>query len=338
MKKYSDRIRNTRLSKSGIAYPVTTFLMLAGCGSIGEPLYPALNIPLRVNDLTAVERGDKIDIRFTVQPRTTEGMVLTQVGSVDLRIGPIPAGGFNANDWANGATKIAVPTLPGPGAAQAQTSARDFVGKQLAVAIRLGNARGRMNDWSNFYPITVEQPLATPTDFKAVPVAEGMRLTWNAPGQTAFRIFRKAGEQSQPSQLAVTDKPEYLDTSTEYGTAYKYYLQGIHDKAETAVVESDLITPKDIFPPQAPSGLTAAIGVGAVELAWTRNTETDFKEYRVFRSEENGPYIQIAAGLEAPIYSDRKIEPGKHYRYRISALDQTGNTSDPSEPVEVTVP
>jgi fibronectin type 3 domain-containing protein len=138
--------------------------------------------------------------------------------------------------------------------------------------------------------------------------------------------------------LAEVDQPEYLDKTTLYGTAYQYYLEAIHDKTESDVAESNSITPKDIFPPRVPTGLTASAGVGSVELAWDRNTESDFKEYRVFRSEENGPYVQIATGLEGPVYSDHAVQSGKHYRYRISAVDQTGNQSEQSEPVEVTLP
>ena len=37
-------------------------VLLAGCGSIGEPLYPALRIPSPVSDLAVVERGDILDI------------------------------------------------------------------------------------------------------------------------------------------------------------------------------------------------------------------------------------------------------------------------------------
>jgi hypothetical protein len=318
-------------------------LFLAGCGSVGEPLYPALNVPTTITDLTAVQRGDKIDIRFTVPKLTTEGLVLKQIGSVDMRIGPSPAGGFNANEWANGAQRIevsppAVSPLPQPGAGRAEQPVQGLVGKELLVAVRLGNSKGRMSDWSNFVAITIETPLAKPADVNAESVPEGVRVTWNEPSLTTFRVFRKAGEQKEPNLLATPDKPDYVDTTTEYGKTYQYYVQGIHDKTESDVVESNIVTPKDIFPPKAPAGLTASVGIGAVELAWTRNTESDFKEYRVFRSEENGPYIQIAAGLEAPVYSDHKIESGKHYRYRVSAVDQVGNPSEPSEPIEVTAP
>jgi hypothetical protein len=314
------------------------FVALVGCGSVGEPLYPALNVPTRIVDLTAVQRGDKIDIRFTVPKLTTEGLVVKQIGSVDLRIGPSPAGGFQAHDWENGAQRINVSPVPEPGAARAEQPAHDLVGKELVVGVRLANIKGRLSEWSNFVNITVETPLAKPAGVKAENVAEGVRLTWSEPNLTAFRIFRKTDEQKEPSLLATSDKPEYLDTTTEYGKTYQYYVQGIHEKNETDVVESNSITPKDVFPPQVPTGLTASVGLGAVELAWSRNTESDFKEYRVFRSEENAPYIQIAAGLEAPIYSDHQVVSGKHYRYRISAVDQAGNQSEPSEPIEVTAP
>ena len=50
--------------------------LLYGCGSIGEPLYPALKIPTRVTDLGAVERGNQIDVTFTTPPLTTEGLAI----------------------------------------------------------------------------------------------------------------------------------------------------------------------------------------------------------------------------------------------------------------------
>jgi hypothetical protein len=311
---------------------------LAGCGSIGEPLYPALHIPTRVSDLTAVERGDKFDIRFTIPPRTTEGLLLTDIGSVELRIGPSPAGGFTANDWANEAHRIDMPLPAQAGPVRVQPPVKDFIGKEVLVGVRLGNAKGRMSEWSNFFIVNVEPPLAKPANFKADSVLEGVRLAWSAPNESAFRIYRKTGDETEPSLLASSDKSEYVDTTTEYGKTYEYYVQGIHDKTESEVVGPKSVTPKDIFPPHVPTGLTASTGIDTIELAWDRNAETDFKEYRVYRSEENGPFLQIAAGLEAPAYSDHKIQSGKHYRYRVSAIDQTGNPSEPCAPVEVIAP
>jgi hypothetical protein len=313
-------------------------VLVAGCGSVGEPLYPALNIPQRISDLVAVERGDKIAIYFTIPALTTEGLAVRTVSSLDLRVDVNPSSGFNIDQWTASAKRVAAPTPSQPGAFRVDIPAGEFIGKEILARVRVGNTRGRMSEWSNFVVVNVETPLAKPADLQAHPSPEGVRLTWSAPNENSFRIFRKADQEKEPAPIATTDKPEYVDTFTEYGKAYEYYVQGIHEKTESDVAGPADITPKDIFAPAVPTGLTVSAGVSAVELAWERNTEPDLKEYRIYRSEENGPFVQIADGLEGPSYSDRKIESGKHYKYRVAAVDQTGNRSDPSQPVEIIAP
>jgi hypothetical protein len=305
---------------------------------VGEPLYPALNVPARVSDLVAVERGDKIAIFFTIPPLTTEGLALRIIGSLELRVGANPSGGFNVDQWTAGAKRIDTPTPSQPGPVHVEISAREFIGKEILATVRVGNGRGRMSEWSNVVVVNVETPLDKPSDFQARPSLEGVRLTWTAPSEKSFHVFRKTDQEKEPSLLATTDKPEYVDTSTEYGKPYEYYVEAIHEKTESDITGPAPITPKDEFSPAVPSGLTASAGLAAIELAWQRNTESDLKEYRVYRSEENGPFVQIAEGLEGPSYSDRKIESGKHYRYRVAAGDHAGNVSEPSQPVEIIAP
>lgn len=313
-------------------------LLLVGCGAVGEPLYPALYIPTAVSDLTAVEHGPNLEIHFTLPTSTTEGLVVKQIGSIDLRVGANTQGGFQADHWALEAQRVSVPVPDQPGAVSATTPAAPFAGKEVVVAVRVGNAKGRMSDWSNLAVFHVVEPLATPVDFRAVPVPTGVKLTWTAPGQASFRILRKTGEEQHSSQLAVANQSEYTDTTTEYGKTYEYWVQGAHDQAESQLAGPVSVSPTDIFAPAVPAGLTAAAGVGTIELAWERNTEPDFKEYRVYRAGPEGTFTQIAEGLEGPSYSDRKVESGKRYRYRITAMDQTGNESAPSPPVEIIAP
>jgi fibronectin type 3 domain-containing protein len=78
----------------------------------------------------------------------------------------------------------------------------------------------------------------------------------------------------------------------------------------------------------------AVAGVGTIELAWERNVEDDFQGYNVYRSSEGAAFEKIAALIDAPAYSDRQIEAVRKYRYAVSAVDQTGNESRRSEPVE----
>jgi len=313
-------------------------LLLSACGSVGEPLYPALKIPTRVSDLAAGEIGDKIIVRFSIPPLTTEGLALKEIGAVELRIGPSTAQEFHTDEWAQGATRIDVPAPSGPGPVQVSTPAAGFIGKKAVVAVRLSNRRGRMSDWSNLVTVEVEPPLATPTALQVDAVPEGVRLSWSAPNENSFRIYRKAGEEKEATLLALSDKPEYVDTTTEYGKTYEYSVQGAHDQNGSDVTAAKSITPVDKFPPRTPAGVTVSVGVGAVELAWERNTETDFKQYKIYRSEGDGPFTKIAEGLEAPAYSDRNVAAGKRYRYQITAEDLSGNESKPSEPVEAQIP
>jgi hypothetical protein len=312
--------------------------LLAGCGSIGEPLYPALRIPSRVIDLAVVERGANFDFDFTIAPLTTEGVALTEIGSVDLRVGPSPSNGFNLDEWIKTSARVDVPTPDKPGPVHAEFPVAKFVGQEVVVAVRVTNPKGRDAGWSDFRILQVEQPLATPADFHVAATAKGVELTWRAAGISEFRIFRRTEQQPRPVLLATATESPYVDISAEYGKTYQYSVQGARGKVESDVAGPQAITPVDIFAPEVPSGLTASVGLGGVELAWTRNTESDFKEYRVFRSEEGGPFVEIARGLEAPRYSDHAIQAAKHYRYQVSAIDQIGNESAQSAPVEVIVP
>ena len=317
---------------------VLPYAITVGCGSVGEPLYPALMIPTRVSDMNAVERGDQIDVTFTIPQQTTEGLTLKTIGKIELRIGPNTAATFNFDQWASNAQQVDVPPPSAPGLVRKTIPVQQFVGKDEIVALRVANEKGRFSEWSNPVTLTVEQPLATPSAVKAEAAPQGVQLTWTAPGSSQFHIYRKTVDERTPTLLASSDQSSYLDATAEFGKPYDYYVEGLHDKAVTEVAGPASITPKDIFPPAVPTGVTASAGVGAVELAWERNTESDFKEYRVLRAEGDGAFAQIAAGVDAPTYSDHAVESGKTYRYRIVAVDQLGNASEPSSPVEVTVP
>jgi hypothetical protein len=324
---------------AAILWCVLGYAIMVGCGSVGEPLYPALNIPTRVSDLSAVERGGQIDMTFTIPAQTTEGLALKTIGKIELRMGPNTEGAsFEVNRWAAGAQQVDVAPPTAPGFVRKTIPAQTFAGKDEVVAVRVANEKGRFSGWSNVVTVSVEQPLATPSNFKAEPAPQGVQLSWTAPGSTKFNIYRKTEEEKTPTLLASSDQPNYLDATAEFGKTYEYYVEGAHDKTVTEVAGPANIALRDIFPPAVPTGLTASAGVGAVELAWERNTEPDFKEYRVFRAEGDGPFVQIAAGLDAPTYSDHMVESGKRYRYQVSAADQNGNVSQPSSPVEVTVP
>lgn len=320
-----------RLWSSAGKVPAVRFAFLlllaccaAGCGYIGDVRPPLLDIPSRVTDLRAAEYGSKIAIEFTLPPLTTEGQALKNVRSVELRVSagtdhvlPIPA--------------------KGPGPIAFDTPAADYIGKQVTLAVRATGPKGKTSDWSNLWTLDVQPPLATPENIAAANAPKGVRLTWkgNAP---RYRIFRALSEGS-PARVGESDTSAYEDATVTMGTAYRYFVQAINgDPHQSEVSPAVMFTPRDIFPPAVPEGLTGVPGVGAIELVWERNTEEDFAGYNVFRALGGGAFQKIAGPIDAPTYSDRDIEAGKTYRYSISSLDRTGNESERSAPVEIVAP
>jgi fibronectin type 3 domain-containing protein len=301
-------------------------------------LYPALNVPVLVTDLAAVERGDHFDVTFTIPSLTTEGLPVTSLGTIDLRVGPNKSTSFRVEQWAPAAVHETIPTPSKPGPVQASIPLHDFVGQDVIMAVRISNAKGRFSDWSNLFPIQVVASLAKPSNLIAKDVPDGVRVQWSAPNENSFRVFRKEKEEPEPAQVGTSEQPEYVDKSIVYGKSYEYWVQAVHNKAESETAGPIPITPEDKFAPAVPTNLTAIAGLSAIELSWARNEERDFHHYRVYRATGDGPFERIADNVQAPNYSDRTVEAGKRYRYAVSAVDETGNESDRSRAVEATAP
>jgi hypothetical protein len=313
-------------------------LVLTACGYIGPPLYPALNVPVIVTDLAAVERGDGFDVTFTIPSLTTEGLAVKSLGSIDLRVGPNTGNPFRVEQWAASAARETVPTPSRPGPVQTRIPLHGFVGKEVVFAVRISNEKGRYSDWSNLFTVPVLAPLAQPAGLAWENVAEGVRLKWTEPNVTSFKIFRKETGDPEPSQIGTSDQHDYSDKTAVSGKTYQYWVQGVHDKAESEAAGPISATPKDEFPPAVPTNITATAGLNAIELSWSRNEEPDFHGYRIYRSEGDGPFKLIAADIQAPNYSDKGVESGKHYRYAVTSVDETGNESTRSQVVEATAP
>ncbi len=318
--------------------------LLAGCGYIGEPLPPALNIPVRITDLRAVERGAHVVVEFTLPQTTTEGLLLRPAGEVELRAGPGLGTSFDFGRWLAGTTRIEV-VKPEFGPRHIEVPAGPWIGKEILLAVRTANPKGRFSAWSNLVALSVVEPLARPVEFHAEAVTEGVRISWRLmparPG-AAVRVYRKGPADPQFALLARAEASQWIDTETQYGKRYEYKIQAVfkagESEAEGLLTTAVSLVPVDHFPPAVPSGLTAVASAESIELTWERNTEPDFAGYHVYRAAAGGKFEKVANLLAAPSFSDHKIESRKRYRYAVSAVDQLGNESVPTTPAEVAAP
>ena len=322
------------------ALAAAVLLLSAGCGYVGGPLKPLANVPAKVANLAAVQRGSIIIVHFTVPQQTTEARPIGKPVKLDLRIGSTPEP-FNQAQWLDHAKPLGGIRVD-QGIATLEIPIAEWTGKQAVLGVRVVGANGKDAGWSNYPAIRVVPAPQAPVNFKLDNRAEGVHMSWSGSGNQ-FRIVRRSGSADAWAVVATLDSHEWTDTSTEFGKPYSYEVQSLVDVGDRKFAESDLtapgdITPVDVFPPAVPTGLRADAAPGSIELVWDRNTEPDLAGYRIYRSTGDGPFEKLAESNEIPNYSDRAVEHGKTYRYAITAFDRCTppNESERSTALQVT--
>ena len=314
--------------------------MLTSCGYIGDPLPPLANVPPRVEDLAALQRGSVIISHLTIPQLTTEGKPIPRPLTFDLRVGAYAGEHFDENEWASHARHIVTPEITGP-IATYEIPAQEWIGKEVIVGVRITAANGKTSGWSNFVILPVVPAPAMPEALSSTLTAQGVRLAWRAAGKS-FRVLRKS-EGGEFAVVATPETPEWTDTTAEYGKRYSYLVQTLVHLENNKEAESDLsaevsVTPVDKFAPATPAGVHADSAPASIELSWDRNVEPDLAGYRVYRATGGGSFEKVADLAAIPTWSDHAVESGKTYRYALTAFDRAGNESPRSAPVEVKFP
>jgi len=312
---------------------------LTGCGYVAGPLPPLANIPARVTDLVAVQRGGKLIVQFTAPQLTTEGVTLKLPPSFDLRIGPGPIP-FNSEQWAREAKQIP-PVLAAGATVPYEVSCAEWIGKGVSIAVRVVGANGKDAGWSNYAIVDVIAPPARPADVRAEMTRAGVHLTWRTPGEH-FRVLRAPATSEKYEQVAEVTQPEWTDKTVDIGTSYRYLVQTFVPQNDNRAAESDLSEPLEVtpepVPPAAPTGLRAVAAPNSIELAWEPADESGIKGYRVYRAPAGGAFERIAETGAVPTYSDHTAEHSKTYRYAVAAVGTSGKEGQQSAPLEIALP
>jgi hypothetical protein len=248
-------------------------------------------------------------------------------------------------------------------------------GGAVAYLIRTRASRKRSSADSNVVTLHIFPVPAPLSPVEARVTESAVELSWPVPTATAsgqavstitgYRIYRseiRPPVSSPPPQDLPPGKPEaqaallgssvtnnYRDTSIVFDHTYKYVVRSVVQVEGNELESSDsqpvTVTPRDTFPPAPPQGLVAALlpgsapGTFIVDLSWSINLETDLAGYRVYRSEQEGTRGQLVTSelLPTPAVRDTSVEPGHRYWYTVTAVDRTGNESEPGAPVVVEV-
>ena len=354
-----------------------TTVLLAGCGHIGPPIPPSLELPKPVTNLRAVRKGDQVFLSWSLPSQTTERQSIRHWGpalicrSVQVPmdtcgnpIGQIPAEQFlagNANPsqiTAEKALTTFVDALPHELQQVNPTG-------EIAYSVSATNSYGRSAGLSNQVQVPAAPVLAPPEDFKAQVTVDGVELSWKAvPHQQdnpalrfLYRVYRRS--QSGNADVVAGEVPldasetiQFTDHAFEWEKTYDYRVTVVtlvarEGKPELQVEGSDTsalqVFAHDIFPPSVPTGLQAVFsGVGQqafVDLIWAPDTEADLAGYNIYRREEGGSWAKINSDVvKTPAYRDGNVQSSKRYFYSVSGVDLRGNESGRSEEASEAVP
>ncbi len=310
-----------------LALLTAAFALVAGCGYVGPPLPPALNVPKAVTDLSVTEIGDQFIVRFTRPDKTTEDLPVETLRAVTLYVGPAEEN-FSQDRWIATARRYEVPI----GAKEFTIRTSDWTGQTLAIGLRTTGRTGKESGWSNLTPLSVGQPLMAPSNVTATNAPEAVSLKWsgNAP---RYRVMRTTLTDPMPKleRAAEVDSTDYLDRTIAEGARYRYVILGIDgDNRQSLPSAAIEFAPEDKFAPAVPMGPSAVAGEKSITISWSRSADDDLEGYNVFRAVGDGAFERVAQKVTLPAYTDTAVEVGKRYRYVVSAVDRAGNESDRS--------
>ena len=310
----------------------------------GDKIIVTFTLPEQTTEGLRIGEPPDVELRVGVAPATWNQAEWEKNSErVAVAAGPWPA----PPPKAPRPSKLAKPTATGKAAKKAkQTTAAaraadqamlirtvnidptKYADKSVVIGVRVHGPSGQDDGWSRLISLEVKPVLAAPRELKAANARDAVHLQWTA-NAPAFRIFRKAPADTEWAQIGDSTQPSFDDKAIEYGKALQYRVESVRKTGEiwqeSDPSETISWTPKDEFPPAAPTGLVTISGTRSVELSWDRVADSDLAGYRVYR---NG--AKVAEGLQTNSYSDKDVVVGGKYSYQVSAVDQAGNESGKS--------
>lgn len=348
-----------------------SLLFCAACGKRRPPQPPVERVPQRTEELTGAQRGNQITLSWPAPRRNASDSSVQSIRRVDVyRLAesvnaPLP---LTEEEFAARATligSVGYEQIRASGETLSYTDTLDLAGEptRLRYAVRYVNASNQRAAFSNFLLIEPAARLAQPPSNLAAQESEtALILVWNAPaanidgstpvnllGYNLYRIPPGANDAAAaPVNSALINGTTFADKNFRFGEEYKYFVRAVSLGTGGQQVESldsnmIAVTPRDVYPPSAPTAITIAAAPGRLALFFPANPERDVAGYNLYRSTDadlpKDRWTKLNAELlTRTTFQDEKVESGRKYYYYLTAVDTAGNTSAPSEVVSETVP
>jgi hypothetical protein len=338
---------------------------LTGCGKRRPPLPPIERVQQRTELLSGAQQGNEVILSWPAPQRNAADSSVQSIRRIDVyRLAEKPGAplALTEEEFAARSTLVGSVTneqIQNAGDTLTYRDVLELAGQptRLRYALRYVNASGQRAAFSNFLTIEPAARIAQAPALAPEPklAEDAITLTWQAPaanidGSTpvnllGYNVYRMEESQTEPSQVpinsALVSGTEYADKNFQFGNNYRYIVRSVSLGTGGAQVESlnsnaVSVAARDTFPPAAPERPSVGPDFGRLAIFFATNKEPDIAGYNLYRSmDPNLPKDQWTklnpSLLTRTTYVDERVESGKTYYYYLTAVDQAGNVSPPSD-------
>ncbi|QJE97053.1 fibronectin type III domain-containing protein [Luteolibacter luteus] len=197
----------------------------------------------------------------------------------------------------------------------------------VSVPANVVNPQGKGSFASGMVPVTIITDTTAPSDptgLVATPTLLSVGLSWDASTDdvavTGYQIRRGA------TLLATVPGTSYTDSGLDYNTPYTYSVTAVDAAGNVSgAIQISTATLPDLTAPSSPQNLTATPNTGSVELAWAASTDdVGVDAYQITRDNV------VVATVQNPGFIDSGLQSGTTYNYKVVALDEANNASEPA--------
>ncbi|MDQ3649539.1 MAG: hypothetical protein M3458_04520 [Acidobacteriota bacterium] len=343
--------------------------VFASCGKRRPPLPPSERVPQRTELLSGIQRGNQVILSWPAPRRNAPDDSVQSIRRIDIyrlaepTSAPLP---LTEDEFGARATLIGSVPYDAILGSQDTLSYQDTLTLtepvRLRYALRYVNASGQRAAFSNFLRVEPAVRISEPPVVATPEVGENaIVIRWQPPlanvdGSTpanilGYNIYRSDRSQNQLAQTPLNSAPltraEYVDRAFTFGEEYIYVVRtvslGVGDVTQIESLNSNAVpsTPRDIFQPRAPerislNGVRIVGDMARISIFFVANPERDVVGYNIFRSTDpqlpTDQWTQLTrTPTERTTFQDDTVQPGTRYYYYLTAVDNAGNSSSPSE-------
>lgn len=344
---------------------LSSVILLFACGVPGPPVPPTPKIPTPPRDLVAEQQGERIRLRWSLSLLNTDGTRIRHGQRAGVfRWFTDSLDGIAERFAAEAGSAYVIPedvlerfvrdgqvefTDPlGP------RRLADQAGRYAVYGVKVMNRKDEAAGFSNLAAVHIFPVPRLIAAIETRVTEETIELNWAAPSRTTsgtpipviagYRIYRRRDPAQGFALIATAPTPHYADRDFQFGQTYEYRVRTLA-RFDSDTIESEdsavaSVTPRDVFPPPAPSNLVAIATPGRVDLTWDATLAADLAGFFVYRSYDSGGDHQRLTPTPVPVpsFSDTEVAANTTYYYVVSAVDRAGNESPFSEPAATPPP